>query len=748
MSKVLVLLLLLVGAVIYCLERRQDAPGYGPRTRMAATDMLSSGDTPVYKIVLSPYTRFWHGDTVFFQINDVNSSGLTDSLFDEQNADPLNGVSTPKPGTTFSSGYRTRVYYPATAVIDLGGYYKLTNEFIYNNLGTDSLYILYGAPFRWSADTLKMYTGGRGWKDAGDTVYTRYLKVFYANKGYQKVRELILYGYLSGNDSLSRTDPRSALAPDKTDLTMGRFIGFNQVGPREVDSVGGLMRHYTQQDWMDTVTTTHNIDSIRFVFSKFGHYSDNTSAIASATNYFFPEGPENAGPKSGPNLAPLDLHRMAVRKDGYFDVTQGIPVYARKNKQGKPIDRVNHPGGDATDPRSYDRMARMMWNYAAYYGFRSHPRDSVQTPYPEITGLGLRSFVEEGNEMNQNWSGRKNHYTPREFIAYASAYYDGNLGAMGDRMGIKNADPGMQVVMAGTAGASIDYLKGLQYFAYYSRADHSTPFDILNFHVYPSNGANGKGTNPHALSPEEYFNNPDNPVEKYVKAAHELFPGKPVWLTEWGYDRNRKTKISVPRIPGLDSAQIQAQWIARFWLLLSFTGVERSTMFQLRNDPLRTMYDSLGTTTFNTTGLTDGHYMGDAYSPGLHATSWYAYPAYYFQRTIWLQLYHYKPDRIIEGNRDSIWVLRYKNENHPDSVAYVVWSGTKTNRIVNKYRLKTGHPNTALMKVSLADRHMNGISSMQHTDANGEVPLTIGETPQLLFTREGFSGGTLKEESH
>jgi hypothetical protein len=576
-----------------------------------------------------------------------------------------------------------------------------------------------------------------------DTIYTRYLKIFYANKGYQKIRELILYGHLAGSDSLSRANPHPNPPPAKTHLTMGRFMGFNQIGPKEVDSVGSLMRHYQQQDWMDTVTATHNIDSVRFVFTKFSHYTDRTSTTGSKINYFFPEGPDKSRVKTGMNLTANDLHQMALQGNGYFDVTQGIPVYAKKNNQGKPIDPVNHPDREAADPGNYDRLARMMWNYAAYYGFKRHARDSLQTPYPGLSGLGLRAFVENGNEMNQNWSGRKNHYTPQEFIAYSSAYYDGNLGRMGSRMGIKNADPAMQVIAAGTAGASVDYLKGMQYYSYYAREDHSAPFDILNFHTYPSNGSNGKGTNAHGISPEDYFGNPNNPVKKYIEAANELFPGKPVWLTEWGYDRNRSTKISVPVIRGLDSAQIQAQWIARFWLLLSFTGVERSTIFQLRNDALSTMYDSVGHTTFNTTGLTDGHYVGDDFSPGIYATSWYAYPAYYYQRTIWMRLYNYKPDSIVYENHDGIWVYKYRNADHPDSVAYVVWSGTQTNRSVNSYSIKTGHPNTRVFVVALADKNMLGKTSMLRSGADGNIPLTINETPQLLFTTDGTLGGTL-----
>ena len=696
-----------------------------------------SDDTTVYKIPISTETVFWKSDTAFYQVNDIHGSGLVDSLFDEQQADPLYGTNKSVPRSFFSSGYPTRVYYPATAVIDLGGYYKITHEFIYNNQGTDTLVIQYGQPMRWSDEVLTKYTGGIGWRDFGRTIYTRYLKVYYRNKGYQKTSELILYGHLVGADSLSRTPLRPHPLPTKTRFTMGQFMGFNQIGPREVDSVGAMMRHYQQQDWMDTVTTTHNIDSVKFVFSRFGHATDNTSTTGSAVNYFFPEGPLASRVKTGSNLSASDLHRMALHGEGYFDATQGVPVFAKG--KGKPIDVVNHPAADATDPQSYDRLARMAWNYAAYYGFEKHDPDSIQTPYPGLTGLGLRAFVETGNEMNQNWSGRKNYYTPQEFVAYSSAYYDGDLGQMGPRMGVKSADKSMKVVEAGTAGASTVYLNGIHYYSYYTRKDHSVPFDILNFHAYPSNGTNGRGTNIHAPSPEEYFEAPGNVIKKYVRVANDLFPGMPVWLTEWGYDRNRATKISVPEIPGKDSTQIQAEWIARFWLMLSFTGVERSTIYQLRSDAA----DPLGTVTFMTTGLTHGLYIGDKFTPGKYSFDWSAFPAYYYQKTIWLKLYHYKPDSIICDNHDSIWVYQYRNQIHKDSVAYAVWSGTRTNRSTAAYALKTGHPGATVAITRLADKHMTGITSTLRADRQGSVPLTITETPVLVFTVGGKGGGQL-----
>lgn len=364
--------------------------------------------------------------------------------------------------------------------------------------------------------------------------------------------------------------------------------------------------------------------------------------------------------------------------------------------------------------------------------------------HPDTTWKPLGVLL--GNEYNQDWSTSQNHYSPAAYTAYASAFYDGDKGKMGSRMGAKNADSSMTIVMAGTAGADTDYLKGIQYASYYNRPDHSIPFDVINFHTYATNGTNGGGTNPHASSPEIYF--AGGLIQSYISTASYLMPGKPIWITEWGYDRNGKSPLSVPPITGQDSAQTQAAWIARFWFMLSFTGIQRSTIFQLHNDPLQTMYDTLGYTTFNTTGLADGHYVGNQFSTQ-NATSWYAYPVWYYQSTIWRRLFNYKPDTILHANvgGDSLYVYRYVNVSYPDSVAYAVWSGTQTNRILNNYALRIGHLSTPIEQVTLADKYMDGVDTTKNTDANGNLAITITESPKLYFTTLSSIGGTLADSA-
>src|SRR5690606_19904940 len=100
-------------------------------------------------------------------------------------------------------------------------------------------------------------------------LYTRYLKIFYSNKGNQKIKELILYGHLIG-DSLSRTPPATRNY-HQASTTMSQFIGVNIFGntPVEVAKVGGTLRKYTNQSYLDTMRAGIPLKDVNFVFTKY-----------------------------------------------------------------------------------------------------------------------------------------------------------------------------------------------------------------------------------------------------------------------------------------------------------------------------------------------------------------------------------------------------------------------------------------------------------------------------------------------
>jgi hypothetical protein len=294
--------------------------------------------------------------------------------------------------------------------------------------------------------------------------------------------------------------------------------------------------------------------------------------------------------------------------------------------------------------------------------------------------------------------------------------------------------------MAGTAGIHPEIYRGLKYYWYYKRPKHDPAIDVVAGHNYATTGVNGDGE---VKSPENdslLFK-----MQEFVAESRELCPQCETWLGEFGYDRNRVSPLGVPIIPGKDSSEIQAEWIIRSWLHLSFSGLDRATIFQIRNDPLAKDYDSVGTTKFNTSGLADYHQYTQ--EGGTVYTNYYAFAAWYFQHALYAKLGNYKADSVIYYNMDSIWVYRYRSINDPDSICYVYWSGTQTNRGTAEYNIKTGHANMQVSITSFADKLPDGATITPTTNANGELNIVINESPKMLFTTEGADGGQLVENT-
>ncbi len=129
-------------------------------------------------------------------------------------------------------------------------------------------------------------------------------------------------------------------------------------------------------------------------------------------------------------------------------------------------------GKDFFNPASYIEQAKVAFQFAARYGSNKNinpallsvnnkpgkDRNDVNTVK---AGLGTIKYMECDNERDKWWKGRKAYQTAYEYAANLSAFYDGNKNTMGKGVGVKNADPNMKVVMAGTALPSTEYLKGM-----------------------------------------------------------------------------------------------------------------------------------------------------------------------------------------------------------------------------------------------------------------------------------------------
>jgi serine/threonine-protein kinase ATR len=141
--------------------------------------------------------------------------------------------------------------------------------------------------------------------------------------------------------------------------------------------------------------------------------------------------------------------------------------------------------------------------------------------------------------------------------------------------GFRAADPKLQIATCAlTAGESHEYAKSVKCIAGLAEL-----YDVLTVHSYPE------------LEPWPTWrrSHPEDPrLKRFVADVTDLCrwrdrhaPGKPVWITEFGYDSSTKTpdpKTEFKQWEGVTDEQ-QAQWIVRSWLLFASLPVERAYLF-------------------------------------------------------------------------------------------------------------------------------------------------------------------------
>ncbi len=274
--------------------------------------------------------------------------------------------------------------------------------------------------------------------------------------------------------------------------------------------------------------------------------------------------------------------------------------FLERNYPADQRDAENVPAAynaDLLNPTSYLLQARVGFQFAARYGhtktvspsllqgvmsgpiYPTAPEAGVRT---RETGLGYVRYVECENERDKWWKGRKAYQTAREYAANLSAFYDGHKNTMGPGVGVKNADPTMLVVMAGTAAPQSDYVRGIidwckQYRGYNPDGSVNLCFDVLNYHCYANatgesqSTASARGAAPEATSIGAY-------ADALVALGRQY--AKEVWVTEAGYDVNQDSPLHAPPIGNKNPEQVQADWILRTSLFYARHGVNRLFLYQ------------------------------------------------------------------------------------------------------------------------------------------------------------------------
>ena len=279
-----------------------------------------------------------------------------------------------------------------------------------------------------------------------------------------------------------------------------------------------------------------------------------------------------------------------------------IPRWMRDTYPENMQDNENVPvryGKDFTDPNSYIEQAKLGFQYAARYGSNTgvdrsllsvneNPRWTADPPNTVKVGLGLIKYIECENERDKWWKGRKAYQTAYEYAANLSAFYDGHKNTMGPGVGVKNADPTMQVVMAGLASPTTDYVKGMVDWCKQNRGfkpDGSVDlcWDVVNYHYYANDSEVSQGGYPtRGVAPEK--SKAAEVAGQFIQMAHRYAGGMPVWITEAGYDINQDSPLKAIPIGNKTPEMTQADWILRSSLLYARSGIEKVFYYQMYDD--------------------------------------------------------------------------------------------------------------------------------------------------------------------
>jgi hypothetical protein len=282
---------------------------------------------------------------------------------------------------------------------------------------------------------------------------------------------------------------------------------------------------------------------------------------------------------------------------------QGSPPYVVETwPADKRKDSFTRPyGTDKDDVSSYIELGKIAFQFAARYGRNKNVDLSLieaddtqpwyETKSEKLVGLDFIHLMELGNELDKWWEGEEANLLGRQFAYFQSAIYDGHKGALGKNVGIKTADPTMQVTNAGLASSAPDFLMSFveacaKLRGYNHDGTVNIPVDgYYSFHCYASNGGGQ-----HSEKENRGMCIEQSAVPAQLKKFHEvnyLHLGKrKLVVGESGYDisKNSPLRAEPPKGSGLTPYIWQGVLILRTALFYAKHGLYRNFFFTWKDD--------------------------------------------------------------------------------------------------------------------------------------------------------------------
>ncbi|HYF47947.1 MAG TPA: hypothetical protein VEJ63_00965 [Planctomycetota bacterium] len=218
--------------------------------------------------------------------------------------------------------------------------------------------------------------------------------------------------------------------------------------------------------------------------------------------------------------------------------------------------------------------------------------------------------------------------------------------------GLREGDPKLKILTCNlTAGKSHEYAKSVE-----CLKGLESSYDILNIHVY----AMVEGW------PTWRRSFPEDPKITYLKEVRDVVawrdknaPGKPLWITEYGWDCTTKKpdpKTEFAKWEGVTDKQ-QAQWLVRSTLIFMGMDVERAYIY----------------------------WFNDSDQPSLHASSgitrdWKPKPSYWALGHLYKNLADYRFSRIVKSVEGEASIYEFVHSAEGCKRVLAIWSPTGSER--------------------------------------------------------------------
>jgi hypothetical protein len=620
----------------------------------------------------------------------VNLSGQRPAveLVDEQDlaGDPRMGTA-PQPKTVYSNGWiNAKLYYPLAVVVDLGVVYDLTDICWFDVEDQGVLSVDYRDADAWKPLFSGLLSEYRKWTALKVAVATRYVRLTFESPS-ARIAEVVFYGTARGQ----RPAVDAPVAHPRA--LLDSFIGVNGFvdDPIERLAACGHLREYHQWQWDEGNQDT-----------SYPGYPNHQLAWSPSW-------------VSGPGWG-WDFDRFYQQlKDAGVEVgpcLQGCAAYVLGFDKSRSDEKPLSAGGDPERPQSYIAHASYLFQFAGRYGGTACDASllKLKPGQPVRSGLGLVRYIENCNEPDKWWKGRAAMFSPFELAAMCSADYDGHRRSMGPTVGVKNADPGMKLVLGGLAKPEIEYLKAMKLWADFNRGGEF-PADIINLHHYCNDAASHDGRPTVGISPEA-----DNLRERFqtvVQWRDRFLPDKELWVSEFGYDTNPKSTQHAPAIGAADAQEVQGQWIVRSFLALAAAGVDRAQLYMLRD------VDANSPTQYDTSGLTSE--KAKHHQPKR---------AWYYVAALRHILRGTRFESEIPSGDAHVRVYRFRSDDAPVRRVYAIWCPTSSQGEVREFSLEVSNAPGGTL-IALSPQSPTG-QTKPLTGTNGRVTLDVSERPVFV----------------